>query len=382
VPAESIHSEVSSPTINSSVRGSDLVHTFLVDVAVFEIGLDEKLRSWNPGVERLTGYSADEFVGQHTSLIFIPEDRAIDAPLRELQIAVREGVAPDERWHLRKDGSRFWGIGTVRPIFDDRGEHVGYIKSFQDLTHRHQQALALAEAKVLAEASATKRSETMTVLSHELRGPLTAILGALGLLEEFVGKEGKPYIDIIKRATNTQIRLINDMLDIARLEHSKLHIAFATLDAHQAIEESAAMSWPEMHRKKVRLKLDLCAEEHHISADRVRFEQIMTNLLRNATKFTPGGGLIEVITERRDGKLEIVVQDNGIGMTQEAIERIFKPFEQASEEHAAISGGLGLGLAITQQLVEAHGGRITAYSEGEHKGARFTILLPIVDPLP
>lgn len=348
----------------------------IYDFAIFRIGTDETIESWNLGIERLLGYTSDEFIGRHTEIAFIPEDRENGAPQRELRLARELGYANDERWHQRKDGSRIWGVGTVRPILTHDNVLTGYVKVFQDLTDRKEQMMALEEAKAEAERATRQKDQFLSILSHELRSPLTAIFGALTVLE--VTTEGsQEFLEMIRRNVELEARLVDDLLDVARIARGKLHIAFATVDAHQLIEEIVANTWHEIRSKRLSLTIELTAAHFHISADRTRLQQIVWNILRNAIKFTPANGSIMIQTRNDEQRqLIISISDTGIGMSEETLERIFRPFAQASDKQSIAYGGLGLGLSISKQLVERHGGVLTASSAGEGKGSCFTVTLP------
>jgi PAS domain S-box-containing protein len=371
---------VAPNSLDHSASGDALkleLFSAIYDFAIFRIGLDENIQSWNLGVERILGYTSDEFIGQHTELAFIPEDRENGAPQRELKLARELGYVTDERWHLRKDGSRIWGVGTVRPIFTHENVVTGYVKVFQDLTDRKEQLIALEEAKAEAERATRQKDQFLSILSHELRSPLTAVFGALTVLEETIEDGSREFLEMIRRNVELEARLVDDLLDVARIARGKLHIAFATVDAHQLIEEIVANTWYEIRSKRLALTIELNATHFHISADRTRLQQIVWNILRNAIKFTPANGSITIQTKNDDERrLMISISDTGIGMSEETLERIFRPFAQASDQQSIAYGGLGLGLSISKQLVERHGGVLVATSPGEGKGSCFKVTLP------
>jgi PAS domain S-box-containing protein len=375
---------VSHNSIDHSAGGNELkleLFHSIYDFAIFRIGVDGMLQSWNLGIERILGYTSDEWIGQHTEIAFIPEDRENGAPRRELALAAERGYVTDERWHQCKDGSRIWGVGTVRPITDEDNEIIGFVKVFQDLTDRKEQMTALEEAKLEAERATRQKDQFLSILSHELRSPLTAVFGALTVLEEMIDEQGKEFLEMIRRNVELEARLVDDLLDVARIARGKLHIAFATVDAHQLIEEIVANTWYEIKTKRIALTIELNASHFRISADRTRLQQIIWNILRNAIKFTPANGSIKIQTSNGDDQdLMISITDTGIGMSPETMERIFRPFAQASDQQSIAYGGLGLGLSISKQLVERHGGSLRAYSEGEGKGSCFEVCLPADRP--
>jgi signal transduction histidine kinase/ActR/RegA family two-component response regulator len=229
----------------------------------------------------------------------------------------------------------------------------------------------LAKAKDVAEAASRAKDQFLAVLSHELRTPLTPVLLTISLLEsrENLPEETHQDIETIRRHVELEARLIDDLLDLTRIARGKLQLTFETTDAHASVQD-AVRTCCSSRMDDVRLSLD--AQEHFVRADPGRFLQIFWNLLNNAKKFTPEGRTIAVRTSNPSPeRIRIEVSDSGIGIEPAALPRIFNAFEQADSSFTRTFGGLGLGLTIAKALVDAHGGTISARSEGKGKGATF-----------
>jgi signal transduction histidine kinase len=233
-------------------------------------------------------------------------------------------------------------------------------------------------ARAEAEAANMAKDRFIAMLSHELRTPLTPILFASSILSQdpTVPDRIREELKIITRNVELEARLIDDLLDVTRISQGKLNLAFETADAHELLHSALRICSSDISAKKLTVQLELDAIEHRIRADTARLQQIFWNLIQNAVKFTPRDGQITLRSNNPQSnwyRLEVI--DSGIGITSDALSRIFDPFEQAA---SAGFGGLGLGLTISKAIVELHGGRIFASSAGADHGARFVIELPHV----
>ena len=366
------------------------------DYAIVSMDLERVVTGWNTGAERLLGYDGPEIIGRLADAIFTAEDRVAGAPFREAQVALAEGRAADERWHLRKDGSRFWGSGVMMAMRDDAGTAIGLLKIFRDQTSERetQQALeasradletALTEnqrARADSEAAGHAKDRFLAILSHELRTPLTPVMMAVHALER--SAELQPTVrntlTLIRRNVKAEIRLIDDLLDVTRISSGKLELVHAATDVHQAINAAAEICAADFAAKRQRLDLTLAATRCDVIGDSSRLEQVFWNLLKNASKFTPPGGAVHVTTRNAGRSIVVDVTDNGVGIDRESLHSIFEAFAQEGEWITREFGGLGLGLAIAKASVEAHAGRLVAASEGRGKGATFTVELPLSEP--
>jgi two-component system CheB/CheR fusion protein len=251
------------------------------------------------------------------------------------------------------------------------------------MSERRRAEAALEQQKAAVEAANRTKDNFLAMLSHELRTPLTPVLAALDALETVSGQteDSKSALSMIRRNVELESQLIDDLLDLTRIAKDKLQLNFVELDAHQAIQNVAEICKMEAQVRKIQVHLNLRAGAHHITADTAKFQQIIWNLLKNAIKFTNEAGEISINSANPSPQtLTITVRDTGIGMEVEILDRIFDPFEQGEQSLQRRFGGLGLGLAISKSLAQAHGGMLVASSEGRGYGSTFTLTLNTVAP--
>jgi signal transduction histidine kinase len=234
-------------------------------------------------------------------------------------------------------------------------------------------------ARALAERLNTLKDEFLAIVSHELRGPLSAIAGwahmlRLGTSEEDFDKG----LEVIDQSVHVQTKLIEDLLDISRITSGQLRLELQTMEPRSFIDAAVEAVRPAADAKGLRVRkvLDLAAGP--VAGDASRLQQVMVNLLSNAVKFTPEQGSIELALRKLDDEVEISVADTGIGIPPDFLPHVFDRFRQAEASIHGRYGGLGLGLAIVKHLVELHGGSVTAQSPGEGGGATFVLRLPLV----
>jgi PAS domain S-box-containing protein len=517
------------------------------EYAIFTLDLNGFVTSWNSGAERLLGYEETEAVGRDGRFIFTPEDNVQGKADREIQIALSEGQAENERWHMRKDGSRFWASGLVMPLQTEEGEPQGLIKIMQDKTHQRQsterfqllydttrdllateeplllmsnlfenlsaqldlhhyynyiveekdnrrvlhlksyggipeemaqsiewlefgqypcglvaqeeQQIVFDRAQlstypdaeslramevtayagqplivqgrllgVLSFASQTRSSftteeidllqstceqiaiaiertnltksiqqqaeqlqrvnrikdEFLAVLSHELRSPLNPILGWSRLLQsrKFDATRHNEALATIERNAKLQLQLVEDLLDISRIIQGKLSLQVAPVNLTYVISAAIETVRLAAESKKIQIRLDLGDSNPAIMGDSARLQQVVWNLLTNAVKFSPGNEQVKVELRQIDQWAQIRVIDKGKGIHRNFLPHVFEHFRQEDGSTTRKFGGLGLGLAIVQQIVEMHGGTVRVESQGENQGATFIVQLPLMSQMP
>jgi signal transduction histidine kinase/CheY-like chemotaxis protein len=237
----------------------------------------------------------------------------------------------------------------------------------------------LKAAKDAADAANRAKDQFLAALSHELRTPLTPVLAAVAALEESDGldRECRSWVAMMRRNIELEARLIDDLLDLTRIARRKLKLDFETVDVHELIRLVMETCSAEIVAKKLHVTRELMASLRHVRADPARLQQVLWNLIKNAIKFTPEEGSIGIQTEDAPGcLLEVRISDTGMGIEKEVLPRLFFPFEQGEESIPQRFGGLGLGLAISKALVEAHGGTLRAESPGKGMGATFALRVP------
>jgi PAS domain S-box-containing protein len=363
------------------------------DYSIFAINLEGRILSWNSGAERVFGYEEGEIVGKSFALLFTPEDRQAREPERELENASRSERVRDDRWRVRKDGSRLWVSGSLTQLKDELGNPIGFVKVARDATGRKraEESLKRAErereealereriARGEAEDASRSKDEFIALVSHELRSPLNAILGWTRIL-----RQGRPdeelyqrATEIIERSARMQSQLIEDLMDTARIVKGKLKIEVQPVSLAPLIEKAMDVVRPAAEAKGITLDSRLDQAAGQITGDPDRLQQVVWNLVSNAVKFSDEGGRVEITLGRVDPYIQIIVRDTGRGISPEFMPYLFERYRQADASGARRRGGLGLGLTLVRQLVEMHGGSVDADSDGEGKGATFTVNLPV-----
>src|SRR5436190_15745172 len=246
------------------------------------------------------------------------------------------------------------------------------------IAERRRAEAALEAQKALVEAANRTKDNFLAMLSHELRTPLSPVLLAVENLQNEWPKrpEIASALEMIRRNIGVEQHLIDDLLDVTRISKGKLALNLTSVNAHDQIRNVVETCRSEWAGKKIRMQLDLTAGDRFVVADEARFQQIVWNLVQNAIKFSRDEGVVMISTVNESpGELTIIVQDHGIGIEPEAMQRIFNPFEQGERSLKQRFGGLGLGLAISKSLAEAHAATLTGTSEGLNRGATFKLTL-------
>lgn len=274
----------------------------------------------------------------------------------------------------RPDGQRLTALAHANPIYSESGQVLGAVNVLVDITDRKRAEDALKEAD-------RSKNEFLATLAHELRNPLAPIRAAVKILHLTSNptSDAKSALDVIERQTRQMTRLIDDLLDIARITSNKLELRRERIELAEVLEAAVETSRPLIEGRRHRLILRAPAAPIHIDGDLVRLAQVISNLLNNAAKYTERGGRISLEVSQEQDQAVIKVRDTGIGIPVDILPRIFEMFAQA--EHAPHgSGGLGIGLTLVKRLVEMHGGTIVAQSDGPGKGTEFVVRLPVISP--
>lgn len=275
---------------------------------------------------------------------------------------------------LRADGSRGWTVSRAVPVLDTRGEIIEWLGSASDISARK-----LAEEQ-LQEAN-QRKDEFLAMLAHELRNPLAPIAAAADLLRLAAHDEARvrKISAIVARQVQHLTGLVDDLLDVSRVTRGHVGLDCTPLDLRSIIQDALEQVRPLVEQQRHSLVLHTAPFAVTVSGDAKRLTQVVTNLLTNAAKYTPPGGEISVSLEQDPAHVAVVVRDNGIGMSAKLIDHCFELFVQAERTSDRAAGGLGIGLALVKRLVELHGGRIAARSDGEGRGSTFTVTLPRID---
>ena len=363
---------------------------------------DLNVVEWNHWMEEHTGKRASEVTGKNLLELF-PElterrlDRnykwALEGQVRILSQALHgyliamPAVSGDHRFEQMQQAVRISPlthndrlIGTLT-IIEDVTERVAREAELQAQVEDRSRLLSSENlARREAERANRLKDEFLATISHELRNPLNAILGwahmmRLGKLNE---ANMERAVETIYRNAKSQSQLVADLLDVSRIISGKLRLDVRTVDLISIVNAALDSIRPAADAKTICLQTMLDPAAGPISGDADRLQQIVWNLLTNAVKFTPKGGKIQVKVQRVNSHVEIVVSDSGVGISKEFLPYVFDRFRQADASITRTQGGLGLGLSIVHQLVDLHGGTVAVQSEGEGKGATFTVTLPFI----
>ena len=334
------------------------------DYGIFMLDPAGKIATWNLGAERILGYKEDEILGHNFCEIFTPHDIGKEQPEFELQEAREKGRAEDERWHLRKDGTRFWASGVVTPLWGEDGNLRGFTKVLRDITERKQFEDRISEEN-------QRKDEFLAMLSHELRNPLGTMKTSAEMLSRQVAQENavaKEMAGFIASEVDRTNSLITRFLDFARPQHLKPKNADITMMLDDAIARF------EREQKNmgtsVRVFKNYSPDVPPVRFDAELMERVIANLLVNAAQASPAGGIVTVKTLSNHAEVEVAVIDRGSGIDPKNIENIFNPFFTTKTD------GIGFGLAIISKILDEHSGRITVESTlGE--GSVFRVFLPI-----
>jgi PAS domain S-box-containing protein len=373
--------------VEEELRRSDAQLRAILDqplTAVFVKDLEGRYLRINRRCEVLFGMTEAEVKGKTNYEVHAKE---IADALRAHDQAVIEANMPlqfEERV-VAVDGPRDF-ISVKFPLRDESGRPYAICCIDTDITERKQAEAEREEllarehaAREAAENLARAKDEFLALVSHELRSPLTAILGHAALLS-YGGldhQKVRQAAEVIERSGKAQAQLIDDLLDTARIISGKLRLELGPVDLVSVIKQAVQTIHPAADAKGISIEINLSPEIGQITGDHTRLQQVVWNLLSNAVKFTPQGGRVEVRLGRVDPNICITVRDTGKGISPDFMPYVFVRFQQADASSAKRHGGLGLGLPLVKYLAELHGGTVEAASAGEGQGATFTVMLPI-----
>jgi PAS domain S-box-containing protein len=352
---------------------------------VFGVDLKGATTFVNPAGSRLIGRSEDEIKGADMHALVhpvFPGVKTCDERRCRLNAVVHGEPAYDEiqDTFFRSDGRSFPVEFCASPMRDENGDHLGSVITFRDVTEKRAAALAAESERRYREAEAQNRAKDnfLATLSHELRTPMTSILGWVQFLRSgaFDDDELKEALQTIESSARLQARLIDEMLDVSRIVLGKFQVDLRPILIADVIEAALATARPVAQARDVRLTWDLEDREVMVEADPNRMQQVIGNLLSNAIKFSPPGKRVDLRLARKDGTLEIQVNDEGEGIDPSFLPYVFDRLRQAEQSNER--SGLGLGLAIARHIVELHHGEIRAESPGLGRGATFYVNLPVL----
>jgi PAS domain S-box-containing protein len=362
----------------------ELLHVTLSSIGDAVIATDRvgKITFMNEVAEKLTGWSLSEVSEQTVREVFniVSEDTriAVDDPVAKVLASGQVVGLANHTLLIARDGTERPIDDSGAPIVDQNGRLHGVVLVFRDVTELRHTERIQRDARREAEAANRAKDEFLATLSHELRTPLNAILGWVRMLQDGslpLEKRGHA-LATIQRNASIQARLVEDLLDVSSLSSGRMKLRFERVQIQQVITAAIDAIRPAADEKGLRLLVQGAVHEQLVG-DTARLQQVFGNLLTNAVKFTPPGGQVSIEMTAAAHAVHIVVSDTGQGFPATFQPHIFNAFSQADASFTRTHGGLGLGLMIARRLVEAHGGGITAHSDGPGRGARFSVVLPV-----
>ncbi len=352
------------------------------DYAIITFDDEGLITSWNAGAERIFGYTEAEMIGQSADLLSTEEDRASHVAQREFAEARLNGRTDEERWHVRKDGTRFFASGVLSRL--DEAGMSGFAKIARDLGERADAAAGRSTSVELLRAASERdaqrrRDEFLAVVSHELKHPLNLISASAELIARAPETRQSLNIsraaDTIRRTVIGQAQIIDDLLDISRVRTGKLSVVRTVVDMREIVQRVCDAAQDDAKQRGVAFNIKMTDAPVIIHADLTRIEQIVWNLISNALKFTARGSVDVTLEVNDHAEAVLRVADTGSGIEPSLLPHIFDMFQQ-SRDPTARRSGLGIGLALVRDLVNLHGGAVRAESEGVGRGATFTVTLP------
>lgn len=355
----------------------------LQDYSIFTLDKEFKINSWSSGSVAIFGYQPDEVLGEDFDIIFTNEDKKNGIPKKEIDKALKEGRAVDNRWHICKDESTFYAYGLVFPLLGIDGEMLGYVKILLDLTERKNAEDSIKNYVKELEELNTHKENVLAILSHDLRSPLSSIISTAKYLkdnfERMKPEALKEMLELLYESSIAELNMLDSLVDWARIKYAseiftptKIELGKYVDQTFDQLREIANVNAISLHNE--------IKENESVFADKKMLLSILQNLISNALRHTNPGGKITISTKDNEDKLIIEVKDNGIGMSKEITKNLFTAQMASLSKTRVENKGAGIGLLLVKGFLERSGCEIWAESiEGE--GSSFYFTLPINEPV-
>jgi PAS domain S-box-containing protein len=360
---------MTTPSVDPAVWLAAIVESS--DDAIVSKTVDGQIMSWNASAERLYGYTAVEAIGQ-SILLIVPKERWHEEHRILELIAGGNRVEHFETERQAKDGRLIAVSLTISPVRDPNGRVVGASKVARDITDRKAAEAALNEAH-------RRKDEFLAMLGHELRNPLAPILSAADMIcrKTTTLPDVAPLCALLTRQVNHMVRLLDDLLDVARIASGKIQLRLEQVDLRTVLSRAVEIARPAVDAGAHTLNLSVPGTPVWVQGDATRLVQMLGNLIQNAAKYTPCEGTIGVrVAAISEDKVQMTVVDNGVGISAKALDDVFELFVQGDRTLDRSNGGLGIGLTLVRHIAALHAGRVSAASDGEGRGSTFVITLP------
>jgi PAS domain S-box-containing protein len=343
------------------------------DYAIFFMDPEGYIQTWNKGAEKNKGYTHDEIVGKHFSLFYSEQDNLDNKPARELEIAKRVGRVEDEDWRIRKDGSKFWANVVITALYDDEGTLQGFAKVTRNLTERKENEDRLKNANVILQEKQKElkrlnesKDDFISLASHQLRTPATAIKQLLGLIiEGFEGQVPENLLKIVQRTYDSnerQIAIVNSLLKVAQIDSGKVVLHLETTDLNEIVSSLVKQYDGVIKGRGQTITLHLQDAPVYGYIDEEYYRMAVENILDNASKYTEDGGKLYISSSVVDDQATITITDTGVGITPENIATLFEKFNRIPNDLSHKVPGSGLGLYWAQKVIDLHHGTIKVES--------------------
>lgn len=355
----------------------------LQDYSIFTLDKELRINSWSSGSLQIFGYESEEVIGKHFDMIFTEEDKKSGVPREEVETAIKDGRAVDNRWHIRKDGARFYAYGLVFPLTGIDGKLLGYVKILRDLTERRKSEEAIKKYVKELEELNTHKESILAILSHDLRSPLAGIIQGTDYLRSSIDTikpaEAKELLEHLYKAATDELNMLDYLVEWARIKYAseaftptKIELSQYVKKVFDLLTETAAVNTINLHH----------AVEENISvfADSKMLLSVLQNIVSNAIKHTSTGGKITVTAKKSEDKIIVEIKDTGIGMSKEIQQKLFTPQMDSLSKARKENKGAGIGLLLVKSFLERNGGEIWVEST-EGVGSSFYFTLPVNKPL-
>ncbi len=354
----------------------------LQDYSILTLDNELKINSWSSGSVTIFGYEPDDVLGKSFDIIFTEEDKKNGIPQKEIDKALKEGRAVDNRWHICKDDSTFYAYGLVFPLTGINGEMLGYVKILRDLTERKKAEDSIKRYVKDLEELNTHKESVLAILSHDLRSPLASIIGTAKYLKDNYEKMKpealKEMLELLYKSSTDELNMLDYLVEWARIKYAsevfsptKIELVKYVTKVFEVLNETASVNAINLHHE--------IQENESVFADGKMVLSILQNIVSNALKHTKPGGKITITSKRDEDKLIIEVRDSGIGMSKEIMEKLFAPQMSSLSKERAENKGAGIGLLLVKGFLQRNGGEIWVESI-EGQGSSFYFTLPINKP--
>jgi len=355
----------------------------LQDYSIFTLDNEYNINSWSSGSAKIFGYETDEVIGEPFDIIFTEEDLKNGIPQIEIDTALLDGRATDNRWHITKDKCLFYAYGLVFPLIGSDGERLGFVKILRDLTDRKKSEDSIKKYIKDLEELNTHKESVLAILSHDLRSPLTGIIGTAAYLKEdflkMKSEDVQEMLDMLYQSSKDELDMLDYLVEWARIKYAsevfsptKIKLTEYINKVFDTLNETASLNAINLHNE---IETDTA-----VFADSKMLISIIQNIVSNAIKHSSKGDSITISSYSKEDKIIIQVKDTGTGMSKEIMSKLFTPQIKALSETRKINRGAGIGLLLVKGFLEKNGGEIWVESvEGE--GSSFYFTLPKEKPL-